>query len=893
MTRPPPRPPRFTATLLEAVLPPAEAEPILGDLEEAFHALAASRGVRTARRWYRGQALRYLLRLSPTRARAVMGDILGNDMTRDLRFALRRLIARPGLTVVVLATLALGIGANVTVFSVVDSILLRALPIEDPESVVQIYGSSDRDGNAGGMFQGFLPVSYPNFEDVRDAATSVDGIFVHSMWPVSVSFGEEAERVEGLYVSASYFDVLGVQPALGRTFRPEEDRQPGADAVVVLRHGYWMRQFGGDPGIVGRTITVNARSLEVIGVAPPGFRGTNSTLQPDLFVPVSMIGDVPPWGPMWDQRGLRFFNMGARIAAGRTMADVAGEFDALATRLAETYPETNRNRGLQVLPQSAASVDPNQGTLFGRTGAVLLIMASLVLLIACMNVANLLLTQALSRTGELAVRTSLGATKTRLMRELAMESGLLFVGGAGLGTLAAGSILGLLDGTRPPAFQGGALEVGLDPRVLVFTGVVTFVCMAAFGLIPSIRAASQPAAQALRTRRSGSSSSRSVREVLVLGQIALSVVSLAAAGAFLRSVRAAQAIDPGFAIEGVGMLDVDLAAQGLDAEERRVFYGRMIETAASLPDVTMAAVGGERPLAPAPLRRVTRVDEDREDPGTGHYVRFEPVSSDFFEALGVAIQRGRAVEIGDRLDTRLVGVANARLSELLWEDRDPLGQRVVASLVDDPIEVVGVAGNAKAVSLSEEPQPILYVPLEQHQPPTGTLFVRLGDAGNLETVRRAVQELDPTLPLFGVNTVEEVVAEDLWTNRMTARVLGMFGLAGLLLAGVGIYGVVAFTVRERTREMGLRLALGAGQRQVLVSAVARVLVISGAGALLGIAAATMTLGAFDGILVGVNGSNPLPHVAVAAGLLLVALCAAYLPARRATSVDPMVVLRSE
>ncbi|MEQ9398447.1 MAG: ADOP family duplicated permease [Longimicrobiales bacterium] len=889
----PPTPPRRTAALLEAVLPPADAPVVLGDLAEAFVRRASEHGVPAARRWYRREALRYALRLGPGRAGSAVTTALGSDMINDLRLAARRILRNPAFSAVVVATLALGIGANATIFTVVDAVLFRSLPVEEPGRLVQVYGSSERDGNIGGMFQGFLPLSYPDFEDVRDAVTTLEGMYVHSQWPVSATVGDEAERIDGLYVSASYFDVLGVRPVVGRTFRPDEDQAPGADAVVVLRHGYWERRFGGDPSVVGRAMVVNARALEIIGVAPPGFRGTSTTLQPDIFVPVSMVGDVPPWGPLWTERGLRFFFAGGRIAPGRTPADVEAELDALAARLGETYPDTNRNRGLQALPLDRAKVDPNQGGMLARTGAVLLVMAGLVLLIACLNVANLLLARSLSRSGEMAVRASLGADRVRLVREMAAESGLLFALGAGLGVTAAVFAASALDGLRPPVFFGGSLDVAVDGRVLGLTVAVTLACALLFGVGPAVRASRQPAG-GLRSRRAGATAaSRRLRELLVAGQVALSVVALAGAGTFLRSLDASRAIDPGFSVDGLGLLDVDLAAQGLGPEEQRVFYTRMVEEAAALPGVLTAAVGSERPLGPAPLRRATRMDEDRSDGATGRYVRVEAVTADFFATLELPVVEGRALDAGDRDGTTLVAVPNRRLADMMWPGDPALGQRLEISLVDEPLEVVGVAADAKAVSLTEDPQPILYVPMDQHGAPAATLFVRMRTPAALEAARRAVEALDPTLPVFDVTTAQGLVAEDLWTARATATVLGLFGVLGLLLAGVGIYGVVAHSVRERTREMGLRMALGAPRRRVLREVLVRILLVAGAGAAAGTVAAVFTVRAFAGLLQGVTPGDPVTLGSVVAGLLLVAVAAAAVPAHRATRVDPMVVLRSE
>ena len=889
-----PTPPRGASALLEYLLPSDDAPTVLGDLEEAYRELVDEKGRGAARRWYWREALRYVLRLLPSKMREMGREGVAPGLLRDVRFAARRLRRSPGFSAVVVGTLALGIGGTAAVFGLVDGVLFRPMPVADEDRLVEVYGTSERDGNAGGMFAGFLPVSYPTFEDLRDGMASLDGVFVHSQWPVSVVVGDEPERVDGLYVSASFFDVLGVRPALGRGFLPDEDQSPGGDAVVVLSHGFWERQFGSDPAAVGRGILINARRFDIVGVAPPGFRGTSSTLQPDLFVPVSMIGDVPPWGPLWTQRGLRFFNMGGRLTPGRSVDDLRIDLERMAGVLGETYPETYRDRGFQALSLADAKVNPNQSATLSRTGAVLIVMAGLVNLIACLNVANLLLARSLARSTELAVRSSLGATRGRLVRAISSEAALLFLVGGGLGLGLAALALSAVDGTQPPAFGGGALDVGMNLRAVGFTVTATFACMVLFGAGPALRAAGRPAAGRLRQRAThGTSAGRLIGEGLVLGQVALSIIALAGAGVFYKSLQAAQDIDPGFDVSGLGMMDVDLAAAGYGEDETRVFYTQMVEAAGETGGVLSAVVGAERPLGPAPLRRATRLDQDRSQAGTGEYVRVEAVTPGFHQALGIDQVEGRALDPGDRDGGRLVAVVNRRLAELLWRDGSPLEQQLVISLVDDPITVVGVVDNAKAVSLAEDPQPILYLPIDQHPPMTGTLFVRMADGAALEQTRRAVQALDPTLPVFQVSTAETLLAADLWTARATVRVLGLFGLIGLLLGGVGIYGVVSDSVRSRTREMGLRMALGAGRGGVVRTAVGRMLAVVGLGSVAGVLAAVLVMRSFAVLLVGVSPGDPRALAAAVLGLLVVAVLAAYLPAWRATRVDPMVVLRGD
>lgn len=888
----PPLPPWWARALLRRLLPADEIATVLGDLDEGFVQRARERGGRAARRWYRREALAYVLRVGLPRGASSLGATEAASMTREIRIAARALRRRPAFSLVVVLTLAVGIGTNASVFGLVDAVLFRPLPVEDPANLIEVYGSSERDGNAGGMFQGFLSLSYPNFVDLREGASTLDGAFVHSQWSVSVAGDGEPERVEALYVSGSFFDVLGVSPLLGRGFRPDEDRQPGADALVVLRHGYWERRFGSDPAVVGRTLRVNGRPLEVVGIAPPGFRGPRTTQMPDLFIPVSMIVDVPPWGPLWQNRGLRLFNVGARIADGRGLSDVRAELSVLGRRLAELHPESNRDRGLQVLPLAEAKAGPNQRAFLGRTGLVLLSVAGLVLLVACMNVGNLLLARGLSRQVEFAIRTSVGATRRLLIRHLVTESALLFALGAGLGVGGSLLTLGALDGLRSPAFGGMTLDVGMDLRVLTFALASTLVCMLLFGLGPALRSALTPAGT-LRRGGSGLSGGHWLRDGMIVGQVALSVVALTAAGLFLRSLDASMRIDPGVDLEGLGMLSVDPTAQGYEDDELRLFYRRLVEETEARAGVVSSALGSLRPLSAGPLRRATRIDEDPSDAGVGHLVRVESVSPGYFATLGITLEEGRLFDDGDRQGAPSVAVANGRLIELLWPGREALGQQLVLGLVDDPLEVVGTTATAKAASLTEDPQPVLYVPLDQIPTPAAHLFVRGRTASGLDEARAAVRTLDASLPVYGVTTGEGLLADALWTARATAWILTVFGLGALFLAAVGIYGVVAHSVRERTREMGLRIALGAGRGSVVASAVGRVMAAATVGAAIGLAAALLATGAVADLLVGVNPHDPGTLAGVTAGLLFVAAIAGFLPARRATRVDPMVVLRTE
>lgn len=900
-----PTPPALAAALLRRLLP----EDALGDLEEAFARRAERDGPRAARAWYRREALRFLLLWPALRPRD--GPLAGassgrgpagrrlDALAQDLRFAARSLTRRPGFTAVVVLTLALGIGANATIFSLVNGVFLRPVPgVRDPGGIVEIFGSSSRDANAGG-FRGYLPMSWPTLRDVRERASTLEDVYVYTIFPASLVAGNEPERVMAGYVSGSFFDLLGVRPALGRTFAPEEGEAGGGAPVAVLSHGFWERRFGGEPDVVGRTVTLNTRPYTVIGVAPERFRGTSTLFGPDLWAPLPMIADIPVWGPLWENRSVRMFFAGARLEAGRSLAEARAELEAIGARIAETYPDEVRERSIEAVPLSEAAVSPNmRGALLGA-GTVLLAMVTLLLAIACINVANLLLGQALGRRREMAIRRSVGAGRGRLAAQLATESVVLFGLGGALGVALSLQAQRILAGLRMPIFFGFevSLDVRPDARVLAFAAAVTLTCALLFGMLPAWRAARGDVSSELREGdvRAGRSASGWLRGGLVVAQVALSLVALVGAGLFARSLQAARSADPGFEPAGLAMVSVDLGAQRYGAEEGRLYYRRAVDRLESVPGVASAAVGELRPLTAGPLRRVLHEDEPRDDPSLGHMVRTGSVSPGYFATMDIPLVQGRGFLPSDDEEAPDVAVVNRRLVELFWPDGDPLGRRLQIGLEAEAVEVVGVVPTGKYGDLAEDPQPALYRPVAQLYPPTATLFVRGRDGAPppLPAARRAVQDLDAALPLFDVEPAEALLGRALWEDRAVALLLGVFGLVGMLLAAVGIYGVVAASVRERTREMGLRIALGARSGSVLALVLGRVLALSLAGSILGLAAAALLTRPLGSLLYGVGVADPLTFGGVAALLLAVALAAGYLPARRATRVDPMVALRSD
>lgn len=889
------RPPRSFEALVQYLLP----EDVAGDLAEGFAQRSGQSGPKGARWWYRREVMRCLLHLPSVRRPTPSPRNRAPDMVlQDLRFALRTLVRRPGFASVVIVTLALGLGATATIFSLMNTLFLRPVPgVESAEGVVELYGTG-ADANAG-AFGGYLPMSWPTIRDVGDQTETLSDIYVYSLWPTSLETEGEAERVMAGFVSANYFDLLGTRPALGRGFASDEGVAGDGSPVAVLSHRFWMNRLGGDAEVIGTSVVVNTRSYTVVGVAPEGFLGTSNVFGPDFWVPLPMIRDVPTWGELWENRAVRMFFAGGRIAEGRRLAEVEAELAAIGGRLADTYPDEVRDRVIVPVPLAQATIFPGvRGPLLGA-GVVLSAVVMLLLVIACINVANLLLARGLGRTREMAIRTAVGAGRGRLAAQLALESAVLFGLGGGLGLCLSVAAQRTLSGMEIPLLFGAnvSLDVGTDLRVIGFASAITLCCALAFGMFPAWRASHGEVTDALREGSQGSGRSgpgRWLRNGLIVAQVAFSLVALIGAALFARSLEAARSVDPGFEYERLGMISVDLGAQRYDEDEGRAYYRRAVEAIAALPGVSSAAVGELRPLTPSGLRRVLRESDAPTDAAAGQMVRTGSVSPDYFESMGIPIVQGRTFLPSDDAGSPPVAVVNRRFGELFWPGESPVGRRIRIGLEDGVAEIVGVVPTGKYDDLTEDPKPAVYRPMDQLYAPTATLFVRGStEAGTLAAARTALQQLDPALPLFDIEVAEALLGRALWNARALATLLAAFGLTGLLLAAIGIYGVVAHSVRERTREMGLRIALGAGPSSVLALSVRRVMGLASAGAFLGLATAAVLARPLGGLLFGVAATDPVVFGAIAGLLMTVAALASWVPARRATRIHPVQALRSE
>ena len=816
-------------------------------------------------------------------------------MIHDLRYAFRLLARSPGFTVVAVLSLALGIGANTAIFSLVNVVLLRPIPVQDASRLASVFMTDQRN-------PGNLPLSHLNYKDLRDRNEVFDGLAAFTFAQVNWSTSNESEQVLLQVVSGNYFNILGTQPANGRAFLPDEDVR--ATPVIVLSHGFWERSLGSDASIVGRTLTLNRTPFTVIGIAPQGFTGTILGANPAGWVPMAMHDVVQPNFDWYEQRrGLFLFAFG-RLKPGVSLDQASANLKTLFAQLEQAFPVDNKGRSAGAVSLLDARLNPGGqgGAIVVQISMVLMTVVGIVLLIACANVANLLLARATRRRKEIAVRLALGAKQGTLVRQLLTESVVLAVAGAVVGTLLAYWLLETLIAAELQLPIPVGEEVSIDGRVLAFTGILTVLTGLLFGLVPALQASRPDVLPVLKNEivpaggtRRGWRAVFSLRHALVVSQVALSALSLAAAGLFLRSLTEQQGIDTGFETRGVLVMNVNLGREGYNPERGQLFYQQAAERARELPGVRAAAVAQNAPLAGGFSRSVFPEGEDTTTRDR-ILVQVNSVGEGYFDAIGVPILSGRAIERTDRDGMPRVVVINETMAQQFWPGQEALGKRFKFFGDNDFTTIVGVARNSKYNGVAEDPIPFIYQPLAQNYSPNATLHVRGdGNAASLApAVRRMVLEIDPTLSVFNIRTLEEQVSESLAPLRVNVVMLGSFGLLALALASIGLYGVASYAVTQRTREIGVRMALGAEPSSVLRLVLGRGLVLVAAGIAVGMAAALAVSFAIPpGLLPNVSARDPLTLVGTCALLTVVALAANYLPARRATRIDPLIALRTE
>jgi putative ABC transport system permease protein len=807
---------------------------------------------------------------------------------QDIRYGFRMLLKKPGFTAVAILALALGVGANTAIFSVVNGVLLRPLPFKDSDRLVRLGEWSKQVPT--------MSISYPNFKDWREQNHVFEGIAATQFDSYNLTGADEPERLLGRNVSWNFFDVLGVTPAVGRSFREEEDHA-GAPRVCVISNSLWQRRFSSDQKIVGKAVTLNGEPYTVVGVLPAGYRfGT----QTDVFAPIGLGEASERMAPRDNHPGIYAV---ARMKPGVTFEQAEAEMKSIAARLAAAYPKTNTGNGVTITPLREYFVGDIRTSLLVLLGAV-----GLVLLIACANVANLLLARAASRYREIAVRTALGASRFRIIRQLLTESLILGVISGTVGLLLAMWGVDVLRRASLDIIPTTA-DISLDRNVLFFTLGISLLTGVLFGLAPALQASKPELNEALKEGgRSGAESParNRVRSLLVVAEVALSLMLLVGAGLLVRSFVQLLRTDPGF--EPRNLLTFSLSYRVGKDEGRKAanFFKAVEERIRALPGVEAVAVSNGVPMLGASETMVQIEGRPSAEPGKQLFTVAYYPTKDFLKAMGIRLVRGRFFDEHDTQDSPLVAVIDEEFARLYFPGEDPVGKFFEGSpeMNIPHTEIVGVVAHVKNYGL-DTPGPVqaeLYRSREQvpdrFQPLLAdrvSLVVRTsGDpAAMAPAVRRAVQEIDPNQPVFNVNTMEQVLSDSVASQRLSMLLLSIFAAVAMTLAAVGIYGVMSYAVAQRTHEFGIRMALGAEGRDVLRMVVRQGMLLALAGVGAGLLGALALTRVMSSLLYGVSATDPLTFAGVPLVLACVALAACLIPARRATKVDPMVALRYE
>ena len=808
-------------------------------------------------------------------------------LLQDIRFGIRQLLKKPGFAALAIISMALGIGANTSIFSLIDTVLLRPLPVHEPAQLRQVYGTLHNGAD-------ITLQSYPNYKDYRDRNTVMSGMMAYRIVVSSLSHAGTNQRVWGYLVSGNYFDVLGVKPVLGRAFLPEEDQTPGSHPVAVLSHGCWERRFGSDPAIVGQTVQFNGQPFTVIGVAPKGFIGTEVAYAPEMFVPITMAAAMDPGAKWLESRTSDNLWIVGRLKPGMSEAQAEAGLQTLTAQLAQEYPE-NAGRGV-LLMEPGLFLPEIRNSVFGFAG-VLFAVGGLVLLLACVNLANLLLARATERRKEIAVRLAVGASRSRLVRQLLTESVLISVAGGAAGVALAAFINRVVRGIQLPTDISLLFDLRLDWRVLTFTLVLSVATGILFSLIPALQSSKPQLVPALKDEAAMAGFRRSrLRNALVVAQVSLSIVLLLCAGLIVRSLQAAQQMRPGFNPENAVALSFSVVLQGYDEARGRAFYKQVLERAAALPQVQSVALTDNLPLG-LNYNSSTVYIEGAEAVGKSNLPLAVPfaASPGYFDAMGIPL-RGRDFRMDEDKREDRVAIVNETFARRFYPGQDAIGKRFNWSGPDSPFfEITGVVPDGKYNSLGENPKPAVYLPLFRDYGASVTLIARTrgNPATALAALRAEVQKLDPQLAIYNTKTLSEHMGVSLFPPRMAAIALGSFGVLALILAAVGIYGVMSHVVAGRTREIGLRMALGAQLSDVRRLIVRQGMMLAIIGSAIGLAIAFGGAQMLKSLLYGVSATDPVTFGGVALVLLGVALFACWIPARRAAQVDPMVALRAQ
>jgi predicted permease len=822
-----------------------------------------------------------------------------NNLLQDLRYGARILLRKPGFTLIAVISLALGIGANTAIFSITDKLLVRSLPVRDPQQLVLINSVSISPHFVGNAF------SYPDFSDYRLQNEVFSGLLAFMTTELELKINDQAERVSSEYVSGNYFDVLGVNAAQGRTFSPDEDSGPGAQPVVVVSDAFWRKRFAADPKMIGQTVTLNGFPLTVIGIAPRDFSGMVLEEPTEIWVPALMHPQLAQ-SKFIENRNDKFLLLLGRVKDGLTQPQAEAGMDALAQQIKDAHtPPGTVTKGLPFSEQHIQFEPGGRGISilrkrFSSPLRVLMAVVGLVLLIACANVAGLLLARGVGRRKEMAIRLALGATGSRLGRQLLTESLLLAAAGGAAGLLLAPWLVTLLVKTQSRlGVAQTLLGEGVDRRVLAFTALTTLLAGLVFGAVPAWQSSRADLVPALK-EEGGISNQRdrrfNFRSLLVVAQLALAIVVLIGAGLCIKTLRNLLAIDPGYQTESLLVVPLDLDKKKYDETRGRALQQEIVERLASLPGVEAVSYGLVMPLSGSRYMSSLFVEDRQPLPDEQMAFDTSAVGPRYHETMGIRLVQGRGFTEQDRAGAPGVVIVNEAMVRRLLPGENALGKRLRLGTGAPPMEIIGVTSDIKHHDLTETPIPHFDVPaLQRGYDAYTNVVVRVkGRATDLiPAVRSELRAVDSSLPFNDIRAMSEQIGNALAATRLASTLISVFGTVALLLAAIGLYGVMAYTVSRRTREIGIRMALGAGSRDVLSLVIRQGMLLTGMGVAAGLGAAFIATRVTEGLLYGVSATDPATFAIVALLLSGVALAACWIPARRATKVDPMIALRYE
>lgn len=816
---------------------------------------------------------------------------------QDLRFAIRLFRRNPGFTLVAIVALALGIGANTAIFSLINGALLRPLPgLRDPDQLVLLERTTNGSPSSFG---------YPDYADYRDRNISLAGLAAHCGTPLTFDNGT-VERLRGDLVSGNYFEVLGVKPLLGRLIGPEDDRQPGASPVAVLSYGLWSRVFGADPAVEGRIIKLNDYDFTVVGVAARDFAGTEKGFSFDVWIPVKMQVQAMPrtMGRNWfNDRAAGWLSLFGRLKQASTLEAAQTELGTIAAQLEQSYPASNSGGTVSLIRGLGRDADDRHS--LTKFLGLLLAAVVLLLLIACTNVANLLMVRATTRSREIAVKLALGATRVRLIRQLLAEGLLLSLGAAAIGTLFAPWVARLIVSLQQPSYGLRGTDAGLDARVLVFAALLAVLTGVVFGLAPALQTSNPDLVVALKEGSQGASRRSRVQRYLVVVQVALSLVLVIGAALAVRTMQKVLTMERGFDNDNLVLMSMDLTIQNYDEAKGKSFYEELIRRIEGIPGVQSASLAKTVPPNDWSDRLSVFLPGDEPPPEVlrgrddlGLRVDANRIAPHYFQTLGIQLLEGREFDYADRGGTPLVAILNENLAARLWPGESAIGKLLAVPFWREPrppVTIIGVVRNTKHRSLLAEMPMIVYLPELQAYDGRATLVARVSSNPQsfIPVIRGEVAAIDRRLPLYAVKTMSEQISSTLWQQRMAAGLIGLFGSLALLLAAIGLYGIVSHWVALRTREIGIRLALGARASSVIRMVIRQGLWLAAQGIALGIASALLLTRMMSSLLYGISTTDPMSFATASILLAGVALGASFVPARRATRVDPMVALRCE